>query len=259
MTRVGCVPYLNAYPLVARTTLDVHYAVPTELPPLLANREVAAILVSSIVGLRTPSARVVKGACVGSFGPVHSVRLFSKVPLHKIRSLALDQSSMTSNTLAQILLKELHGIQPVAIAEPPELSKMLSKHDAALLIGDNGMRADGTGLHIMDLGDAWTNWTGLPFVWAMWLGGQDLTPEIADHLVIARKQAVANLDEVVPEAVERFGFTEEVTRHYLSKTMTYDFDARHEAALRVFGEFALAHGVITEMCMPGWVSGELAV
>lgn len=244
---------------MARTRLDVHYAVPTQLPPLLANREVAAILVSSIVGLRTPSARVVKGACVGSFGPVHSVRLFSKVPLPEIRSLALDQSSMTSNTLAQILLKELHGIQPVAKAEPPDLSQMLDKHDAALLIGDNGMRADGSGLNVMDLGEAWTTWTGLPFVWAMWLGGQDLTTEVATHLIRSRDEALEDRDSLVKDAVERFGFTEEVTRNYLCNTMTYDFDARHEAALRVFGEFALAHDVITEMCMPEWVTGELTV
>lgn len=259
MTRVGCVPYLNAYPLVARTNLDVHYAVPTELPPLLANREVAAILVSSIVGLRTPSARVVHGACVGSNGPVFSVRLFSKMPFGDIRSLALDQSSMTSNTLAQILLKELHRVSPDAKPEPPDLDAMLEKHDAAILIGDNGMRAEGSGLHIMDLGEAWTNWTGLPFVWAMWLGGQDLTTDIASHLIQAREEALGDMEPIIGEAVLRFGFTEEVTRNYLTKTMTYDFDARHEAALRVFGEFALAHGVITEMCMPEWVEGGLAV
>ncbi|MBL8059196.1 MAG: menaquinone biosynthesis protein [Chthonomonas sp.] len=259
MTRVGCVPYLNAYPLVARTTLDVHYAVPTELPPLLANREVAAILVSSIVGLRTPSARVVRGACVGSNGPVFSVRLFSKVPIVEIRSLALDQSSMTSNTLAQILLKELYRVSPEAQPEPPNLEEMLAKHDAAILIGDNGMRAQGSGLHVMDLGEAWTSWTGLPFVWAMWLGGPDLTTEIAAHLIHARQDALNNMEPIIDEAVERFGFSEEVTRSYLCNTMTYDFDARHEAALRVFGEFALAHGVIAEMCMPEWVEGGLAV
>lgn len=255
MTRVGCVPYLNAYPLVARTELEVQYAVPSQLPPLLNQGQVAAILVSSIAGLRMPRARVVRGACIGSFGPVSSVRLFSKVPFEQIRTLALDQSSMTSNTLAQILLRELYDNSPVASPMPPDLTIMLAHHDAAILIGDIGMRAEGSDLHVMDLGEAWTNWTGLPFVWAMWLGAEDLTPDIADHLVKARQEAQSHPEAIIQEAIERFGFTEEVTRRYLTETMAYDFDDRHDAALRVFGEFALAHGVITEMCMPEWVYG----
>ena len=166
---------------------------------------------------------------------------------------------ISSGSVSYTHLRELYKIRPDAQPEAPDLPSMLSKHDAAILIGDNGMRAEGSGLHIMDLGETWTNWTGLPFVWAMWLGGQDLTTDIASHLIQAREEALANMEPIIREAEERFGFSEEVTRSYLTKTMTYDFDARHEAALRVFGEFALAHGVITEMCMPEWVEGGLAV
>lgn len=87
--RVGCVPYVNALPLVvglAEDDVEVVFDVPSRLATLLDAGEVQAALVSSIEALRRPGARVVDGIGIGSFGPVESVRLFSKVPYGMIQT-----------------------------------------------------------------------------------------------------------------------------------------------------------------------------
>lgn len=192
MVRLGCVPYANAIPLVAwfeylgeRSPVTLHYDVPSRLPELIDSGFVAAALVSSVDALRTPGRRMVSDVCIGSFGPVKSVRLLSKVPLDHIRTLAWDASSLTSNRLAIILLEELYGVRPKVIEAAPDLDKMLSQADACILIGDIGMFAPSDGLVELDLGEGWTRLTGLPFVWAAWIGDDELTPELALALSVA--------------------------------------------------------------------------
>jgi chorismate dehydratase len=138
--KVGSVPYLNAKPLVrafevwgAESPVDVVYDVPSRLPELLASGEVQAIMVSSIESICHPGKRVAGGVCVGTQKEVLSVRVFSKVPPRKIQTLALDQSSMTSNALAQIILLQTYGAIPAVEPQPPNLNKMLATHDARRL------------------------------------------------------------------------------------------------------------------------------
>lgn len=193
MYTVGSVPYLNARPLVrylhepeCRLPVRVVYDVPSKLPQLLDDGSADAVLASSIEALTVPNRKIAGGLCIASNGPVLSVRLFSKVPPQKIQSLALDQSSLTSNALAMIVLAERYGTDPKSESCPPDLDEMLRSHDAGILIGDLGMRAEGKGLHVLDLGEEWTKLTGLPFVWALWIGSGKLTPELAGMLNVAR-------------------------------------------------------------------------
>lgn len=189
--RLGCVPYINAVPLVAMFEqspefgVEVVYAVPSRLPELLDSGEVDAILVSSYYLLTTPGLRAATSACIGSNGPVASVRLFSKRPFRTVRTLALDASSMTSNALCCLLLKDVYKNVPETSVQPPVLSDMLRDHDAGLLIGDIGMTEPGKGLWKLDLGQAWTKWQKLPFVWALWVGREKLDPWLASLLEIA--------------------------------------------------------------------------
>ena len=193
MYTIGSVPYVNARPLVryfeeepGRFPVEVRYDVPSRLPAMLDRREADAVMASSIESLLTPGRRIAGGLCIASRGPVLSVRLFSKPPIGEIRTLALDQSSLTSNSLAKVVLWERYGVRPDASPEPPVLSDMLANYDACVLIGDIGMRTDGSGLHVIDLGEEWTELTGLPFVWAAWIGGDRLDEELSGYLRAAR-------------------------------------------------------------------------
>ena len=238
---VGSVPYLNAKPLVRMfeelgddSPVEVIYAVPSELPKLLSDGSVQAIMVSSIEALRVPGRRIAQGVCIGTQKEVLSVRLFSKVPPKKIETLALDLSSMTSNALARIILKERYDVAPAVHAMAPNLEQMLAQCDAGILIGDNGMREQGEGLHILDLGLEWHKLKNLPFVWAVWLGNEGLTPELSKHLVSAELWGRANIDRVLADAPAETGLPHALCERYLQKIMHYPLEERELHGLKEF-------------------------
>jgi chorismate dehydratase len=261
--RVGCVPYLNALPLVGRapSNLDVMFDVPSRLPQRLESGDVQAILVSSIEAFRRPDTRVVDGVGISCQGPVYSVRMFSRVPWPDVKTLALDSASMTSNALAQIILAERFGVRPETQAMAPCLETMLDKCDAALLIGDNGMRAPGlpapfgepTSLYVLDLGEAWWDLTGLPFVWALWMGGPLLTDELADVLRRSAQDGQTHAEELIEEGVERFGFSLALTGTYLGQIMDYTITQDHHLGLQRFGALVRHHLHPDFNATPHWV------
>lgn len=280
---VGSVPYVNAIPLTHTlekwaSAIQVLYAVPSQLPALLEGGDADAILVSSIDALRTPGRRMAMGTCIGSDGPVKSVRLFSKVAPGAIRTLALDASSMTSNRLAQIILAEAYEVSDLQlITRPPNLEGMLAEADACVLIGDIGMTSDGSDLQVLDLGEEWKRLTGKPFVWAAWIGGERVTPELALLLSAAAQESHVGRDrergtfgdvvgrllsprwykalddqieehagpkreELIAYTVEKSGWTEEMVRDYYTNVMVYELDDRMLEGLREFQRRLLTNG-----------------
>lgn len=259
--RIGCVPFVNARPLVAWFEspeapggVEVVYEIPSKLPAMLDSGAVDVVLASSIEILQTPDRTAVQGVCIGSFGPAESVRLFSRVRFAEISSLALDQSSMTSNALALGLLDEVYGARPESETCPPDQKAMLADHDACLLIGDIGMQATGDGLHVLDLGEAWTLAHGLPFVWALWTGRQDLEPRLAGLLNDALDWGLAHLDEVIEDTVSRSGWDHETCRRYLADTMRFSLDDEALKGLEAFAALASRTGLISTCCMPRFVA-----
>lgn len=273
---VASVPYVNAYPLVRdllqdpEKTVEVQFAFPSELPALLDSGAVSAILVSSIDALQTPGRRVARTACVGSFGPVESVRLFSKVPFARIQTLALDAASMTSNHLAQVLLNDMYGIRPTVRTYPSVQAQMLADCDACVLIGDVGMMASDEGLEVLDLGQAWTDLTKLPFMWAAWIGGADLTPALAAYLSAPpafcdsfpraftttfrlmegmttqllwdRNAYEMERREIYQEVSQRWKWPVEVAEHYLGTVMHYALSDPMLEGYREFQRRLIANG-----------------
>lgn len=299
MYTVGCVPYVNARPLVhwiedlgPEAPVQIFYAVPSALPLALAAGEADAVMVSSVECLSQPGARIAEGVCIGTDGPVESVRLFSRIPFDRIQTLALDQSSLTSNRLGQLILREVYGVSPSVVTLPPVQETMLAQADACILIGDIGMSAPTEGLHVLDLGEAWTSLTGLPFVWAVWTGGERLTPELVAilnaarllsyvgrnpnqgmqslrrdrFLAFARSMSAAPLlsgesqrDAVVRRAADRSGWDVEDARRYLTETIIYDLGDRALQGLAEFGRRLLAHGLIDALSLPHVVPAEIPV
>ncbi len=106
---------------------------------------------------------------IASRGPVLSVTLFSREPWAEIRRVALDAGSRTSAALTQILLRKRYGVHPEVVPLPLDRGAEDVDADAVLLIGDRAMRACLPGFaHAFDLGQEWHDWTGLPFVYAVW-------------------------------------------------------------------------------------------
>lgn len=251
---IGSVPYLNEKPLTRwfshteagrAAGIEVVYAVPSELARRLAAGEIAAALVSSFEYFRTPGYAIAPGVSISGQDAIESVRAFARVPWRKIESLALDTSSLTSVALLKILLAEQLESYPAFLHAAPDLDAMLAQADACLLIGDKGMRADGTGLNTLDLGHAWRRLTGLPFVYAVWLGRpENITPELVHALETAKAWGLTQIEPIAAEEAERIGATPQQCRHYLTEVMDYDLGEEHRRALEMFGAKARAQGLL---------------
>ena len=175
--RLGAVGYLNARPLTWALDRDpdrwdVRYDVPSVCAALLQAGTVDLGLIPSIEYLAEPDYRLVPGVGIGSAGPVASVAVYTRVPVERIRSLALDTSSRTSVALIRVLCHHRFRIAPELVPHGPDLAAMIARHDAGLLIGDPALDADhaALGLRKIDLGEEWAAMTGLPFVYAAWTG-----------------------------------------------------------------------------------------
>jgi chorismate dehydratase len=212
---------------------------------------VDAGLVPSIEAARIPGIRIVRGIGIASKERVRSVLLASKGPLAKVRSVALDAASRSSAAMAKILLRELVGVQPEYHVGASDLAEMLRHHDAALLIGDPALKADLSGLEVLDLAKGWRQLTGLPFVFAVWAVRPEVAPE---PFLWSRDYGKRHRDEVVTFAERRTGLSAAVLGEYLDGNLHHDLDKDDEAGLAEFYRRAHAHGLIASPELPPYAA-----
>src|SRR5262249_26905080 len=150
---------------------------PSRLADRLASGDLDVALIPVVEYFRAGTYSIVPGVSIASRGPVLSVTLFSRVPCPEIQSVALDEGSRTSAALARILLEKRYGVRPQTVQLPIGVAADDMSTDAVMLIGDRAMKACLPGFaHAYDLGQEWFDWTGLPFVYAVWAvrAGTDL-------------------------------------------------------------------------------------
>jgi len=256
---LGAVDYLNARPLVYGLELrsdlfSLRFDVPSKCAALLHEGSIDVGMIPSIEYLRgNVPYRIVPGCAIVSDHTVGSVALFSTKPVEQVRSIAVDTSSRTSSGLLRILCFEAFGIDPEFVPMPPRIDDMLTRCDAALLIGDPALYMDyaARGLFKVDLGEQWARLTGLPFVWAFWAGRSGaLSPQAAGALVAARDAGIAASDAVAAAycGPERAA----LGQAYLRDNIQYRLGEREQAGLRRYYELADKHGVVTGIRAPAF-------
>jgi chorismate dehydratase len=250
-TRIGAVRYLNARPLThalaqAAPWAELVFDFPSRLADRLAAGDLDVAMIPSIEFARRADYRVVSDACIACQGPVLSVKLYGRVPPDKIGTLALDDGSRTSAVLTQILLKEQFGVRPEI--QPLPLGGDISEAsaDAVLLIGDRGMAAvNGKFDFVWDLGERWTTWLGLPFVFALWIARPDVDVDLlAAALTMARDEGLLRLDEIAARESPKLAISEAECLTYLRDYLHFYFGAREQEGLRRFFNLAAKHGFI---------------
>ena len=250
---IGSVPYLNAKPLIRwfdtpegrLSGIDVIEAPPAQLARMLEAGEIAVALVSSFEWFRRPELTYVPGVSISGQDEIKSVRAFSPLPFGMVQTVAMDTSSLTSVALLTILLAEVYDNHPQHLAMPPDLTEMLAQADAALLIGDPGMLAVATDLQTLDLGEAWRKHTGLPFVYALWLGRpESVTPQVADALQTAKAYGYTQMEAVAAQEAQRLGVETDVCYDYVTRIMDYNLDATLLKGLDTFREKVFANNLL---------------
>ena len=254
--RIGAVTYLNARPLsfsLRRLAPDWEVSVdfPARLADDLAAGRLDVALIPSIEYFRNPNYSIVSDACVACDGPVRSVKLYGRRPVEQIRTLALDEGSRSSAAMTRILLKERFGLEPQS--QPLLIGAALedSIADAVMLIGDRGMQpTNGQFEFVWDLGKEWSRWTGLPFVFAMWIarpsadGPQLDWHGVGETLAAARDEGVAQLAQIARLDAPALGIPEEECLSYLRDHLDFRLGGRQRQGLQLFCELARRHGLV---------------
>jgi chorismate dehydratase len=245
---LGAVSFLNAKPLVAglvdHPQVRLEFAVPSMLAGYLCSGRVDAALVPVVDLAAGPSLRVVSDACIASDGETLTVRVFTRVPPHRITRLAADGDSHTSVVLARLIWLETFGYAPPTV--PVNGLGVQERADGVLLIGDKvvAMRPRGFAYEI-DLGAAWRELTGLPFVYAVWAAlAENPVGELPELLSTSRDTGLAHLNEICSTEAPAAGWPVEIARRYFTEYLDYRLTERHRKGMELFLRMATEKGLL---------------
>ncbi len=238
--RIGTVPYVNIDPFVRALSelaaTEVIYRHPSGLPDLLDGGALDVCLLS-VPEVFERGLEPLSGASISADGPVLSVVIQSRVPPARWGRIALDGHSIASNRLAAVVVRDLLGLRPeFGVARDPERALRRGACDAAVLIGDRALRAHGKAA-THDLAALWRAFTGLPFVFAVWVPGPRgrFTRRELESLLAA---AAARSPEFVEASVDshglRLGLAPALLRSYLNDHISYRFGAAERTGMEWF-------------------------
>jgi chorismate dehydratase len=257
--RISAISYLNTAPLMwdfehgsTGRDFEISYTLPSACARALAAGSADIGIIPAAAYAQIPGLSVIPGVAIASRQPVRSILLVSRVAVQKIRTVALDTSSMTSVALTKILFEKwLGGARTYAHADP-DLDKMLAANDAALVIGDPALQIDRSRYITIDLAEEWIRYTGKPFVFAFWAVRQSALQEaqpVRDLAAIFQQSRDHGLepesrDQIVAEWAARLGLTQSAVRTYLTENIYYQLDAPCLEGLQLFYRYAAEIGTL---------------
>ena len=258
--RISAISYLNTAPLMwdfehgeAGPEFDISYTLPSGCARALAEGSADIGIIPAAAYAEIPGLQVLPEVAIASRRAVRSILLVSKVPIEKVRSVALDTSSLTSVALTKVLFEKWLGGGRTFTAMAPNVDAMLAEHDAGLLIGDPALKIDRARYHTIDLAEEWIRHTGKPFVFAFWAVRCDALPEAAPSLdlpAVFQKSRdhgleASSLDQIAREWAPRLDITEADVRSYLTQNIHYQLDAGCLEGLRLFYQYAAEIGALS--------------
>jgi len=247
------VRFLNARPLLggleaavpAPFTYRLLTAEPAACAELVMRGEAVAGLVPVAALPYLPEVGAVPRLGIACREEATSVLLVSKVPPDQVRVLAAHTASRSSVALARLLLAERWGAAPQVTPAQPPLAAMLAGADAAVLIGDPALAVRGrTGLIEVDLAAAWVEWTGRPFVFAVWGVRREAPAGLEALLDDSLAYSLSHWEALLPRWAEAHGVEPERTRIYLERTLTYRLGEEERAGMEEFLRRAAAAGLL---------------
>jgi cyclic dehypoxanthinyl futalosine synthase len=248
--RIAAVAYLNARPLYeglerepasARFRLDC--ATPSEVARQVAEDEAHFGLMPVAAAATIGDLSMVRGCAIGARGAVRSIALVAEQPIDDLQELAVDLSSRTSVVLARLILRHRRGGREPRLVgcSPREAIETVSGRRGALVIGDPALEIEGRFEHVLDLGQAWWEWTGLPFVFAAWCGRAGALSADDERLLQgAKRLGLDRRDALADEHAARTGLPAASLRAYLRDAIRYDLGDDERRGLERFYEEAAA-------------------
>ncbi len=238
--RVGSVKALNTVPLTRGIEDQVIHTTPAKLAELLRADELDAALVSIVEPLLNDRYDILDGIGVASLGEVKSVLLAHREPLEEMREVYCDTASLTSVRLLRVLLAE-RGLNPEF--KPLTVYDFANAPDNLLLIGDaalNFLFSPHTH-EILDLGAAWYEMTGLPFVYAAWSLRRGVPNAVLKRrLQEAKDFGLDTLDYIIRTRTE---YTLDFRKDYFGWHLHYHLGTDEKRGIAKFMELMQKHGM----------------
>lgn len=257
--RISTISYLNTAPLMwdfehgdAGRDFDISYTLPSACARALATGAADIGIIPAVAYAQIPGLNILPGVAIASRQPVRSILLVSRKPVDQVRTVALDNSSMTSVVLTKVIFEKWLGGGRVFVAADPDVEAMLAANDAALLIGDPALQVDRSRYKTLDLAEEWIRYTGKPFVFAFWAVRQGALreaqplPDLADLFQQSRDHGLApgSLDQIAGAWSIRLGLKESEVRSYLTENIHYHLDAPCVEGLQLFYRYAVEIGAL---------------
>jgi chorismate dehydratase len=235
--KAGAVSYLNTKPLIygfeqgkMKDEIELLIDNPANIAKLLLNNEIDVGLVPVAIIPLLKEYHIIADYGIGCEGAVASVCLFSDVPLAEIKTILLDYQSRTSVALLKVLLNEHWKISPELVAGSDNFEQQIEGTVAGLVIGDRALLQRGQHKYIYDLGLAWKELTGLPFVFAAWVSNKILPQSFCDAF---NKATATGLDHI-PEIVAQNSFPAFDLADYYNNCIKFRIDSGMHEALTLF-------------------------
>jgi chorismate dehydratase len=202
--RIGAVSYLNTRPLLLgmeqspfRDSIDLVKSYPAQIAQDLLDDTIDIGLVPVAIMPLLSNPQIVSKYVIGSEDEVASVALFSQVPMEQIEKVYLDYQSRTSVQLAKVLLAQYWKKEVEFLIATEGYINEISGTTAGVIIGDRALASLKRFLHIYDLGLAWKQHTGLPFVFAAWVANKAIPSAFIEAFDAANEYGLSHLDEVI--------------------------------------------------------------
>jgi len=232
--KISAVSYINTSPFMyginrskdLLASSDISLDIPSVCAEKLIENKVDIGLVPVAALLDIPDYKIVSDYCIGSVGAVTSVFIFSKKPVEEIQTLRLDSHSRTSNNLARVLLKN-YWKRPVVLSTDKDA-------DAYVLIGDRTFGQVGSEPYAYDLGEAWMNFTGLPFAYAVWAANKSIPEPFVELFNQALRYGLDHREELIDELPKLENFD---LREYLTKSIDFNLTMEKRNAIQLFHHY----------------------
>lgn len=275
-TKIAAVQFLNTVTLIEGldtwTGCQLIKAVPARIGQMVVDGS-ADIGLASIVDAADPenNLTLIPAGMIGCDGPTLTVRLFSSVPPEKITTVHADTDSHTSVMLADLILREIHGVtaefKPFdtreKIGTPPTESVQSPDEtwpQTVLLIGDKVVVDSPPAVrypHQIDLGQAWHELTGLPFVYATWMcrSADADSPKIFEAAAMLERVRLRNdqrLDWLVTTQAKAHRWPADLARTYIGELLKFNPDDRAKQAVELFFQKLRKHNIL-EAAKPSWI------
>lgn len=240
MIKISAVSYLNTMPFIYGLkhsnfikSIDLQLNYPSLCAEKLLNNEVDIALVPVAIIPKLKNYFLISDYCIGSFGCVETVCLYSNVDIREVTKITLDYQSMTSVALLKILLKEYWDLKPLITKSKPGFEKNIKGSNAALVIGDRAFKMNNQYKHIYDLSEIWKEMTGLPFVFAAWVSNKIISKKFIKIFNQSLEYGLHNIDLGLELYSKDYPLCLSPI-NYLTKKISYNFDQKKKEALNLF-------------------------